>query len=182
MVETVTEHPRTALVNVASNSENPTEALLSNLAHTPFEFEGKIYASVEAFWQGLKFPDEATRVKIATMHGIESKKIGNGAPKSETFEYNGQTYRVGSPEHQGLMKHVIRAKLEQNPHVLKLLLETGDAEIVHRPVKKDGTPYPDSTTVPERIFSGFLMELRREFQALAAVVCENMKDRVEEIH
>jgi hypothetical protein len=51
MAEIVTEHPQIALINIASNSENPTEALLSNLAHAPFEFEGRIYASVEAFWQ-----------------------------------------------------------------------------------------------------------------------------------
>jgi hypothetical protein len=80
------------------------------------------------------------------------------------------------------MKRVIRAKLEQNPHILKLLLDTGNTEIIHRPVRKDGTPYPDSTTVPEKIFSGFLMELREEFRSLASVVCEGMKDRVEEIH
>jgi len=112
------------------------------------------------------------------MHGIESKKVGNDAPKSETFAYNGQVYRVGSPEHQELMKRIIRAKLEQNPHILKLLLESGDTEIIHRPLRKDGTPYPDSTTVPERIFSGFLMELREEFRGLASVVCDNMKERV----
>lgn len=51
MTEIVMEHPRIALINIASNSKNPTEALLSNLAYTPFEFEGRIYASVEAFWQ-----------------------------------------------------------------------------------------------------------------------------------
>lgn len=38
-------------INVASNSENPTEALLSNLAHTPFSLDSREYASVEAFWQ-----------------------------------------------------------------------------------------------------------------------------------
>lgn len=66
-------------------------------------------------------------------------------------------------EHQELMKRIIRAKLKQNPHILKLLLDSGDTEIVHRPIRKDGAPYPDSTTIPERIFSGFLMELRKEF-------------------
>lgn len=122
------------------------------------------------------------RVKISTMHGIESKKVGNDAPKSETFVYNGQTYRVGSPEHQGLMKRVIRAKLEQNPHVLKLLLDSGDTKIIHRPVRKDGTPYPDSTTIPERIFSGFLMELREEFRSRAPSVIIGVKDMVEKAH
>ena len=44
-------HENITVINIASNSENITEALLSNLAHTPFEMNGKQYASVEAFWQ-----------------------------------------------------------------------------------------------------------------------------------
>jgi predicted NAD-dependent protein-ADP-ribosyltransferase YbiA (DUF1768 family) len=69
---------------------------------------------------------------------------------------------VGSFEHQELMYWAIRAKLEQNPDVLKLLLATGNAKIIHEPKKKDGTPYPDSETIPASIFSGFLMKLRDE--------------------
>ncbi len=63
--------------NVASNSFNPTEAALSNLARSPFELDGRCYESVEGFWQGLKFPDDVVREGIAAMHGIASKKVGN---------------------------------------------------------------------------------------------------------
>jgi predicted NAD-dependent protein-ADP-ribosyltransferase YbiA (DUF1768 family) len=51
----------TTAINIASNSSNMIEALLSNLAHTPFELDGMRYASVEAFWQGLKYSDTAKR-------------------------------------------------------------------------------------------------------------------------
>ena len=36
--------------------------LLSNFAATPFEFHGKKFASLEGFWQAMKFPrDRMTR-------------------------------------------------------------------------------------------------------------------------
>lgn len=149
--------------NVASNSSDPTEAVLSNLARSPFELDGRRYESVEGFWQGLKFPDGDVRENIASMHGIASKKVGNGAVPADTFTYLYDSYVVGSPEHQGLMKRAIRAKLEQNPEILALLLATGDAKIIHEPMRADGSPYPDSTTIPGVVFSKILMELREEF-------------------
>lgn len=153
----------TSTINIASNSENPTEALLSNLAHTPFILDWKEYTSVEGFWQWLKFSKEEDRIRIASMYGILSKKIGNeGDNKNGTFEYLWKIYTAGSSEHQELMCHAIRAKLKQNPEVLKLLFATGSAPIIHEPKKKDGTPYPDSETIPAVIFSGFLMRLRSD--------------------
>lgn len=152
------------VINVASNSENPTEAILSNLANTPFKLDGKTYASVEAFWQWLKYSKEEDRDKIAGMSWIASKKIGDAGDNREGhFEYLWRQYIVGSQEHHELMRRAIRAKLEQNQEVLKLLLETWNTPIIHEPKKKDGTSYPDSTTIPAAVFSGMLMELRDEF-------------------
>lgn len=157
------ENPQhTHTINIASNSLDRTEALLSNLAHTPFELDGMRYASVEAFWQGLKYSDTAKRDEIATYHGLLSKKSGDEWDNEAEFIYLGQQYDTGSREHQELMYRAIRAKLEQNPDVLKLLLATGNAKIIHEPKKRDGTPYPDSETIPASIFSGFLMKLRDE--------------------
>jgi len=153
----------TSIINIASNSINPTEALLSNLAHTPFILDWKLYASVEAFWQWLKYSKEVDRIRIADMYWIPSKKIGNeGDNKEWTFEYLWKSYIAGSSEHQELMYRAIQAKLEQNPDVLKLLIATGNTYIIHEPRKKDWTPYPDSETIPAVIFAGFLMKLRSE--------------------
>jgi predicted NAD-dependent protein-ADP-ribosyltransferase YbiA (DUF1768 family) len=158
--EEVAPRKETDPVNVASNSKDWTEAALSNLAPAPFVLDGRRYESVEGFWQGLKFSDQAKRDEVAKMAGLPSKKIGDAATPAETFDYDGKTYRVGSPEHLGLMYRAIRAKLEQNPKALELLLATGNRPIIHRPMKKDGTPYPDSVTVPAETFSRMLTELR----------------------
>lgn len=154
-----------SLINVASNSENLTEALLSNLAHTPFSLDGRQYVSVEAFWQWLKYSNEEDRKKVAILSGIESKKVWNNGDNTERFEYNGVMYLVWSEEHQNLMRRAIRAKLEQNSNVLSLLLATGNAPIIHDPKKKDGTSYPDSTTIPAKVFSQILLDMRGEFQS-----------------
>jgi predicted NAD-dependent protein-ADP-ribosyltransferase YbiA (DUF1768 family) len=151
-------------INIASNSQNPTEALLSNLAHTPFVLDGRGYASVEAFWQWLKYSNKEERERIAWLSGIESKKVWNNGDNADHFEYEGVMYRVWSEEHQNLMRRAIRAKLEQNSNVLSLLLSTGNTPIIHDPKRKDGTSYPDSTTIPARVFSQILMDIREDLQ------------------
>lgn len=68
-------------INITSRSTDPPVRLISNLAHTPFELDGNAYASVEAFWQGLKFPDPARRREIAALHGQDARQAGLGRPK-----------------------------------------------------------------------------------------------------
>ena len=71
------------------------------------------------------------------------------------------------------MKAALRAKFSQNPDCLQLLLATGNVEIIHDPKRKDGTSYPDSTSIPAAVFSRFLMEIRDEFRKTPdAVVTE----------
>ena len=54
-------------INVTSRSPDPAIQLISNFAHTPFDLDGQQYGSVEAFWQGLKYPGEARRREIAPL-------------------------------------------------------------------------------------------------------------------
>lgn len=165
--------------NVASNSKNRIEKRLSNLDYAPFVFNGQAYASIEGFWQGLKFPEGSEmRAQVAAMSGLSSKRIGDTAEKSETFQYLDETYQVGLARHQSLMKLALRAKFAQNPDCLQLLLATGDAQIIHEPKMKDGTPYPDSTTIPAEVFSRFLMEIRDEFRKSAKDAAEEVAERV----
>lgn len=151
--------------NIASNSIDPIEAWLSNLSHNPFVLNSVLYASIEAFWQSLKFePNSPEWKECTTLYGLKSKKYGDKAQKKETFHYNGIEFLVGSKRHQFLMKLALREQLKQNPDKLKLLLSTQNANLIHAPKRKDGTAYSDSTTIPGEIFSRFLMELRNEFQ------------------
>lgn len=151
--------------NIASNSENYIEAWLSNLAHYPFRFNGEFFASIEAFWQSLKFEQWSNEYKeCKELFWVESKKYWNKAKTKEYFVYNWNAYKVWSKEHQLLMKMAIREQLRQNQDKLKLLLLTGSSRLIHQPKKKDWSPCSDSITIPGIIFSRFLMELREEFR------------------
>src|SRR4051812_14295543 len=65
--------------------------LLSNFAATPFEFRGQRYASLEGFWQMMKYPEGAgdprakfpgaewkfTRDQLAAMTGFDARHAGS---------------------------------------------------------------------------------------------------------
>jgi predicted NAD-dependent protein-ADP-ribosyltransferase YbiA (DUF1768 family) len=123
--------------------------LLSNFAATPFEFRGKRYASLEGFWQMMKYPEGGddsrakfpgiqwvyTREQVAQLTGFEAKKAGTLAGKNMekmgidwvTFEGKKMEYKPKAPgEHYRLIVEATREKVRQNPDVQKVLLATGD--------------------------------------------------------
>lgn len=152
-------------VNIGFKGETETERMLSNFAHTPFELDGVRYESVEGFWQSIKFPEGSKdRAETAGLVGNKAKKAGKLTRGIEEIQYRGQTIKVGSPEHHELMKRAIKAKLEQNSDVLKLLLETGNKQITHVLKTPDERILPDSKTIPGAEFSQILMDLREEFR------------------
>ncbi len=101
--------------------------ILSNFAATPFEYRGKRYASVEGFWQMMKFPEATgkladgstedprathpglvwtyTREQVAAMTAFEAKKAGDEGEKNMaamgidwvTFEGRRMEYRAADP-------------------------------------------------------------------------------------
>ena len=123
--------------------------LLSNFAPTPFTFRGQRYASVEGFWQMMKYPEGAddrraqfggnswkyTRKEVAAMTAFEAKAAGDLGSKNMnrmgidwvSFEGEHFPYRPAEPgRHHDLIVAAMRAKLEQNPEVQRVLLATGD--------------------------------------------------------
>ena len=123
--------------------------LLSNFAATPFTFKGKRYASLEGFWQMMKYPEgpndprakrrelkwKYTREQVAQLTGFEAKNAGTLAEENMkqlgiswvTFAGKRIEYRPGKPgEHYRLIVAATRAKVRQNPEVRKVLLATGD--------------------------------------------------------
>lgn len=127
--------------------------LISNLAETSFEMDGRFYSSVEGFWQGLKFPDEADRQRVAELSGHEAK---SAAPKSEPgdrFVYEGREVVAGTVDHWALMERANLAKFEQDEDARAALLATGSRPLVHRvPV--------DSRTIPGIVMADIWMRLR----------------------
>jgi hypothetical protein len=70
--------------------------LLSNFAPTPFHFRGQRYASLEGFWQMMKYPEGAadprasfpglewrfTRDQVAQLTAFDAKRAGNLAERN----------------------------------------------------------------------------------------------------
>ena len=123
--------------------------LLSNFAATPFTFHGKRYASLEGFWQMMKYPEgdddpratfpgitwPHTREDVAQLTAFDAKRAGDLGSKNMkqmgidwvTFEGKRMTYRPEEPgEHYRLIVEATWEKVRQNPKVKQVLLSTGD--------------------------------------------------------
>ncbi|MDQ5934632.1 MAG: hypothetical protein QG574_1938 [Cyanobacteriota bacterium erpe_2018_sw_21hr_WHONDRS-SW48-000092_B_bin.40] len=144
-------------INCASCSDEEVGRQMSNFAHTPFVFRGREYASVEGFYQGIKFPEEEKRIKIAAMHGVYARSAGKKAKTKQTT-FDGQTFMMGSPEHHAVMKEAIRCKMEQHPEITKAFVATRPRPIIHdtgRPARK--------SAFPVEVFCQIIGEMREEF-------------------
>lgn len=131
--------------------------LVSNLAETPFVLDERAYASIEGFWQGLKFPDETDRQRIAALSGPAAKRAGHAAPKSDAIAYAGKPVRVGTIDHWELMERACRAKFDQCETARDALLSTGQALLEHK-VKVD------SRTIPGVVMADIWMRIRGDLR------------------
>ena len=147
-------------VNISSRSPMPLQ-LVSNFAHTPFVLDHREYASIEGFWQGLKFPQAADRLRLASLHGDEARDAGLLAPAADAFDYAGRIIRTGTFEHWQLMERACVAKFEQNPAARDALLSTGGRPITHR-------VEPDSRNIPGVIMAEIWLRIRDHFQKARA--------------
>lgn len=142
--------------------------VFSNLAPTAFVFDGVKYASVEALWQMMKYPDPMlendprmryqkefpyTRQAILGLSGFESKRAGSAANKinkkhgvfwisyqNKVFNY--KDFADGSQYHYQLIYRAIFEKLRQNPKLIELLNSTKGLELI--PDHKMREPVPPS--------------------------------------
>lgn len=142
-------------INVTSRSPDPAIRLISNFAHTPFELHGRQYASVEGFWQGLRWPDEARRREIAMLHGGRARHAKDGAPDEALIEYHGRSIRFGTADHFDLMELACRAKFEQHENARLALINTGERPLTHK-------MRHDSRSIPGAIMADIWMKIRRD--------------------
>jgi len=149
-------------LNVVWGSPDWRARMLSNFAPTPFGLWGEKFASVEGFWQGLKYPEgSAEQKRVFGLFGYEAKRAGRRAlvGPGGMFTWRGRTYRVGSPEHWGLMRQALRAKFEQCAEARRALLATRGLKLVHELLR-------DSKTIPGVVFARMLEEIRAELECL----------------
>jgi predicted NAD-dependent protein-ADP-ribosyltransferase YbiA (DUF1768 family) len=139
-------------LNITSRSPGELR-LISNFADTPFELDGMTYAGIEGFWQGLKFPDDADRQRLAKLYGSAARDAGYHAPASEELYYGGKRIRVGTWDHWQLMKLACVAKFAQHEAARAALQSTGKRPLVHE-------TKPDSKNIPGVIMAKIWMDIR----------------------
>ena len=140
-------------INIVYTETDPRFRPISNLAHAPFRLDGRDYASVEGFWQGLRFSESAARARVAHLWGLEARHSGSKLPRAATFTYAGETYATGGPGHHTLMRRACEAKFAQNAEARDALLATGERPLTHRVPR-------DSATIPGALMADIWMRIR----------------------
>ena len=169
--------PQDAGTNEVILSKRNELGLLSNFAATPFEFHGKKYASLEGFWQAMKYPEgpddpraktdwKLTREQVTLLTAFEAKRAGDiGSDNMKklsitwvSFEGERFEYRPKEPgRHYQLIVEATRAKVNQNPEVKRVLLATGTLVL-----KPDHRQEPDAAAAWR--YYEILMQIRTELQ------------------
>jgi len=142
-------------LNIWSNSDEEIGRRMSHFAHTPFELDGVIFGSVEAFYSWLLVENnDAKRAKIAPMWGARSK---HACPKTkpDTIDYHGRKIKPSSPEHRELIVMANRAKLDAHPEIARRFVATLPRPIVH--------VLPGKEDEPHEVFCTIVRELRDEY-------------------
>jgi len=142
-------------INITFDSVPMPLQLIANLAEAPFELDGRRYASTEGFWQGLKFPDEASRQRIAGMSGHEAKSAAPPLGPGDWVVYEGKNVCVGTLDHWALMERACRAKFTQHAGARSALLSTGGTPLVHK-------VEPDSRTIPGIVMADIWTRIRAD--------------------
>jgi predicted NAD-dependent protein-ADP-ribosyltransferase YbiA (DUF1768 family) len=155
--------------------------LLSNFAPTPFEFHGHRYASLEGFWQMMKYPEgtsdpratfpglewQFTREQVSQLTAFDANRAGRLGEENMkrmgitwvSFEGRRFDYRPAEPgEHYRLIVEATWAKVRQNPDVQRVLLSTGD--LILKPDHRQETNAPAAWKYFE-----ILMQIRWELQS-----------------
>lgn len=155
--------------------------ILSNFAPTPFTFRGKRYASLEGFWQCMKYPEgpddprargvtwKLTRAQVMQLTAFKAHAAGVAAEKHmkalgiDWVSFEGQRIRfkatdAGIEKHYALIVAATWAKVRQNKQVREVLMSTGDLVL-----KADHHEDPDGTKSWR--YYDIYMEIRRQLRA-----------------
>lgn len=145
-------------VNISINSPDWRGQALSNFGLSPFLFEGQLFASIEGFIQGIKFPEsDPRRGQAFQLSGWDAKHLGDGADRSGAY-WNQTRLAYGSAQHHQLIGAAIRARIEQSPGLQAVLRSTAGATLVH----ETGHVESPTTSLPAAVFLGVLNDIREK--------------------
>lgn len=135
-----------------SYSEHPLNKL-SNFWPVKFIYKGLVYKSAEHAYQAAKcvLPDEAAKIRNSDT-AADAKKLGKKV--SLRHDWNEIKLQV--------MKEILRCKFYQNQDLRKILLDTGEATLIHK-APWDGFWGDGKDGSGENRLGEQLMEIRSEF-------------------
>lgn len=118
-------------LNINCKSTDLRGRLLSNLTNRPFEIDGQMCASVEAFFAGILFPFDDPRRKrsFASCYNYAQQMVQE-AGKFGAW-WNGIKVDYGSKEHKEWVKRALLESTLQNPDRYKALMDTKGLKLVH---------------------------------------------------
>lgn len=99
-------------INVYSDGKTKLGRDLSNFTLSPFRHPlHGVFNSVEGYWYWLTRADD----RLRSAYGVEAKRLGRALPKVR--EFSGEDF-------ESLVKMALTAKLEQNPEIMKALVDS----------------------------------------------------------
>lgn len=152
----------TSVINISSTSEDWRGLALSNFGLSPFVLADMLFASVEGFIQGIKFPEgDPRREQAFASYGWDAKNLGDTADRNGAY-WKGQRYGYGSEEHRRLITYAIRARIMQSIGLQKALISTRGLTISHKVSEHAESA---TTSLPAAVFCQILTDLRSELLA-----------------
>lgn len=128
----------------------------SNFAAFPFDLDGKRWPTSEHYFQAQKFTDEEYQEQIRlTVSPMVAARLG----RSRKVPLRGDWESVKDD----VMRAAVRAKVAGHPELGKLLLETGDEELVEKTTKDHYWGCGTSGT-GKNMLGVILMEVRSSLQ------------------
>ena len=164
-------------LNLISEAIDVTDAgphsILSNLADTPFTYNGRLFGSVEGFIQSLKFPLGQQRKQIEILAGAAIRDVAlrmmgisemRDAKTGVLFGLTpeGEQTAFRSAKHIWLIQAAMRAKFTQNPTAMNILCSTRTRPLFCK-FKID--LFSDAALTPKE-FCGTLNQIRNNEKSL----------------
>lgn len=147
--------PNNVPIEFSSNTSTYRE--FSNFYGAPITLDGKIWPSVEHYFQAMKFPsDPAYQEQIRVAKNSNAAKT-LGVSKEKPIRQDWDTIR------EDVMKKAIAAKFEQNPALKKMLLDTQNRPLIDANTTDSYWGYGRNKKGKNRL-GALLMELRTKLR------------------
>lgn len=145
-------------INVHSRSRELRARLLSALYNRPFQIGGQWFASLEGFYQGIKFPLDDIRRYQAFASCFGHAQSFSKLAEREYVWWAFETIPYASHRHLQIVEIGFRESFRQCPDRMEALCATAGLQIIHETGQADAP----GGVMPSWKFCEFLTRIREE--------------------